>query len=50
MYRGKGIGGGASGLLNVNFDALYSLFKGVLQTEVIILSPEKFVGYFDVDF
>jgi len=43
-------GGGRGGLVNVNFDAVNTFFKGVLQTGVIILSPEKCVGYFDVDF
>jgi hypothetical protein len=38
------------GLVNVSFDAVYSLFKGLLQTGVIVLSPGKYVGYFDVDF
>jgi hypothetical protein len=36
--------------VNVSFDAVYSLFKGILQTGVIILSTGKFVRYFDVDF
>ena len=34
---------------NDNFDAVYSLFKGVLQTGVVILSFRKFVGFFYVD-
>jgi len=42
--------GGGGGLVIVSFDAVYSLFKGMLQTGVIILSPGKFVVYFDADF